>query len=166
MPPWICDTYRFTSYANSVLLSSLNFQFLPRDGKSLAIHGGGHRYHTIVRMCFNRGVLHPYRRKIPPPLFKKLEASTEWSQASLTAWSVVDTVHLVRAESDVRNIVRAWLNSLVRKWNRECDTESKKQNLKDEAGNITAALLPSKSPLEEFADAACRVKSGYTSVLT
>ena len=51
------------------------------------------------------------------------------------------------------------MNSFVRKWGKECDTESKKQNLKDEHGVVTPAILPSKRPLKEFAEASFRAKS-------
>ena len=53
------------------------------------------------------------------PLFKKLEPSNEWS--------FIDAKHLVLAETDAHTIVRAWLNSMVRKWNKEFDAETKKQ---------------------------------------
>ena len=94
-----------------------------------------------------------------PPVFEKLEPAASWSQPALSAWSIIDTKHLLDTECDAFSIVRAWLNSNVRKWNKECDTESRRQNMKDENGEIISILLPSKSPLKEFAEAACRTKT-------
>ena len=104
-------------------------------------------------------------RNFAPP-FQKLEPSAAWSKSALVAWSVIDARHLVLAESDARTIARAWLNSNVRKWNKECDAERRRQNTKDENGNLTCVLHPSESPLREFAEASCRSKSRYRSVLT
>ena len=65
------------------------------------------------------------------PLFKKLEPSAEWIKSSLIAWSVIGGRRLLLAESDAHAILRAWLNSTVRKWNKECDAESRRQHMKD-----------------------------------
>ena len=98
-------------------------------------------------------------------LFKKLEPTSSRSEASLKAWSAIGEKHLIIAETERRAIARAWLNSYARKWNKECDTESKRQNMKDEDGNLIYTLLPSKSPLGEFAEASFRSKSRRCGVL-
>ena len=92
-------------------------------------------------------------------LFKKLQPCEGWSDASLTAWSVISSDSLAAAERDSHDICRAWMNSHVRKWGKECNAESTKLNLKDDAGVTLPAILPSKTPLKEFAEASFRTKS-------
>ena len=77
----------------------------------------------------------------------------------MAAWSVITTANLIKAESDSHCIGRAWLNSQIRKWAKECDKETKKLNLKDSEGNTRSILLPSKSPLKEFAETSYRCKT-------
>ena len=95
-------------------------------------------------------------------LFEKLEPSSVWSEPALEAWVVIDEKHLLLAESDAHSIAQAWVHSYVRKWNKECDAEARRQNMKGEAGDLFCVLLLSKSTLGEFAEASFRSKSrGY-----
>ena len=93
------------------------------------------------------------------PLFRKMTPCIQWCDVSNVAWSVIHTENLAAAERDCHAISRSWLNAQVRKWGKECDNESKRRNTKDENGVLLPALLPSKSPLKEFAEASFRAKS-------
>ena len=92
-------------------------------------------------------------------LFKKMQPPSGWCEVSKVSRSVICTDNLAQAEKDSHAICRARLNSYVRKWGKECDTESKKQNLKDERGVVTPTVFPSKIPLGEFAESSFRTKS-------
>ena len=85
------------------------------------------------------------------PLFKKLEPTAEWGKSALIAWGVIDGWRLVLSESDAHTIVRAWLNSNVRKWNKECDAESRGKTRRATTGTLSARsprrkVRPENSP--------------------
>ena len=99
-------------------------------------------------------------------LFKNRAPADDWSQSPLTAWGAIDARHMLLAESDPQEIVRAWVNSNVRTWNRECEEESRKRNLKDEGGGLIFGIAQSKSPPRDIAEASFRPKSRRISVVT
>ena len=92
-------------------------------------------------------------------MFKKLSPSPDWSEACKDAWSVITNANLVKAEGGLHCIGRSWLNARIRKWTKECDKETRKQNLKDSDGNLRPILLPSNSPLGEFGETSSRCKT-------
>ena len=92
-------------------------------------------------------------------ILKKLEPANDWNDASHTAWSAIGDASLCEVQNDASKIIMAWLNSGLRKWAKDCDAESKKQNLKDDDGNLLAAIVQCKGPLKQFAEASIRTKS-------
>ena len=91
-------------------------------------------------------------------MFEKLEPTASWNDACLNAWSLINQTHLTKAETQCHTIGRAWLHSNIRKWTKESDIETKRQNLEDEGGTIIQVTVPLKSPLKEFHESSFRSK--------